>query len=106
MTPDGFRLIALSLAGAEEGEHMGHPDFRVGGKVFATLGHPDDRFGTVMLSPEDQSFFVRKHPSAFAPAAGAWGQRGSTSVQLRRAPAGALRLAIEAAWERRARHHH
>jgi hypothetical protein len=102
MTPDGFRRIALALAGVEEREHMGHPDFRVGGKIFATLGYPNDRFGTVMVSPEDQSLLVRKYPKAFAPAAGAWGRSGSTSVQLRHAPARALRIAIEAAWERRA----
>jgi len=81
---------------------MGHPDFRVGGKIFATLGYPDGHFGTLMLSPEDQSVLVRQYPKAFAPAAGAWGRSGSTSVQLRHAPARAVRLAIEAAWERRA----
>lgn len=100
MTPDGFRRIALSLEGVEEREHMGHPDFRIGGKVFATLGYPDDQFGTVMVTPEDQSILVRKYPKAFTPAAGAWGRSGSTSVQLRHAPVRAVRLAIEAAWER------
>jgi hypothetical protein len=102
MTPSAFRRIALSLAGVEEREHMGHPDFRVGGKIFATLGYPDDRFGTVMVSPEDQSILMRKYPKAFMPASGAWGRSGSTSVELRRAPIGAVRIAIEAAWERRA----
>ena len=87
MTPDQFRRIALSLDGVEEREHMGHPDFRVGGRIFATLGYPDDHFGTVMLSPEDQSILVRQYPKAFSPAAGAWGRSGSTSVQLRHAPA-------------------
>ena len=101
MTPDAFRRIALSLAGAEEREHMGHPDFRVGGKIFATLGYPDAKFGTVMISLEDQSLLVQKYPQAFAPAPGAWGRSGSTSVHLRHAPARALRIAIEAAWERR-----
>ena len=81
---------------------MGHPDFRVAGKIFATLGYPDDRFGTIMVSPEDQSIMVRKHPKAFTPAAGTWGRAGSTSVHLRLAPARAVRIAIEAAWERRA----
>ena len=102
MTPDRFRRIALSLAGVEEREHMGHPDFRVGGKIFATLGHPNEQFGTLMLSPEDQSILVRQYPKAFTPAPGAWGRSGSTSIQLRHAPARAVRLAIEAAWERRA----
>lgn len=103
MTPDQFRRIALSLAGVEERGHMGHPDFRVRGKIFATLGYPDNQFGTVMLSPEDQSILVRQYPKAFMPAAGAWGRSGSTSVKLRHAPARAVRIAIEAAWERRAR---
>jgi len=102
MTPDGFRRIALSFAGVEERQHMGHPDFRVGGKIFATLGYPDEKFGTVMISPEDQSILVRQYPKAFTPAAGAWGRSGSTSVHLRHAPSRALRIAIEAAWERRA----
>lgn len=102
MTPNEFRRIALSLAGVEEREHVGHPDFRVRGKIFATLGYPDDRFGTLMLSPEDQSILVRTHPKAFTPAPGAWGRSGSTAVQLGLAPARTLRMAIEAAWERRA----
>jgi hypothetical protein len=59
MTPAEFRRIAISLAGVEEREHMGHPDFRVAGKIFATLGYPDGRFGTIMLSPEDQAILVR-----------------------------------------------
>ena len=82
---------------------MGHPDFRVGGKVFATLGYPNERCGTLMLTPEDQAILVRQHPKAFTPAAGAWGRAGSTSVQLALAPKRALRLALEAAWENRAR---
>ena len=101
MTSTGFRRIALSLAGVEERAHMGHPDFRVGGKIFATLGYPDDRFATVMVTPEDQSILVRKYPRAFAPAAGSWGRAGTTSIQLRLAPAEAVRNAVEAAWERR-----
>ena len=80
---------------------MEHPDFRVGGKIFATLGYPDARFGTVMLSPQDQDLLIRDHPKAFIPASGAWGRAGSTSVLLR----GALNKplhALEAAWRRRA----
>jgi hypothetical protein len=102
MTAKEFRRIALSFAGVQEGQHMSHPDFRVGGKVFATLGYPDDEFGTLMISPEDQSILVRKHPKAFKPVAGAWGKAGSTSVLLRVAPQRAVRTALEAAWERRA----
>jgi hypothetical protein len=101
MTSADFRRIALSLAGAEERAHGGHPDFRVKGKIFATLGYPDERYGTLVLSPQDQSILVHSHPKAFKPAAGAWGRMGSTSVLLRLAPRRAVEAALEAAWERR-----
>ena len=102
MTATEFRRIALSFPGAEEKVHMGHPDFRVGGKIFATLGYPDDRFGTLMISPVDQELLVRDHPKAFKPAPGSWGRAGSTSVLLRLAPRRATAVALEAAWSRRA----
>ena len=102
MTAAEFRRIALSLPSVEEKAHMGHPDFRVGGKIFATLGYPDTRFGTLMLSPQDQDFLIRDHPKAFVPAPGAWGRAGSTSVLLRLAPRNAIAVALEAAWRRRA----
>ena len=102
MTPAEFRRIALSFHGAEEKAHMGHPDFRVAGKIFATLGYPDARFGTIMLSPQDQDLLLRRHPKAFAPAAGAWGRSGSTSVLLRLAGRGAVTAALESAWLKRA----
>ena len=102
MTAADFRRIALSLPGAEEHAHMGHPDFRVRGKIFATLGSPDARFGTLMASPQDQDLLIRDHPKAFGPAAGAWGRAGGTSVLLRLAPRKALAVALEAAWRRRA----
>ena len=103
MTAAEFRRIALSLAGAEERKHVGHPDFRVAGRIFATLGYPDERHGALMLSPEDQSLLVRAHPLAFRPAPGAWGQAGTTLVLLRLAPRRVTKQALEAAWERRAR---
>jgi hypothetical protein len=102
MTPDEFRSTALSFSGVEEKEHMGHPDFRVRGKIFATLGYPDARFGTIMVSPDVQQLLVRGHPKVFWPASGAWGRSGSTSVLLPRAPRRAVRDALEAAWKRRA----
>jgi hypothetical protein len=101
-TPADFRRLALSFPGTTEGSHMGHPDFRVGGKIFATLGYPNAQSGTVMLSPLDQDLLVRDHPKAFAPAAGAWGLSGSTVVTLRSAPRRAVALALESAWKRRA----
>jgi hypothetical protein len=81
---------------------MGHPDFRVAGKIFASLGYPDARFGTIMVSTQEQDFLVRDHPKAFAPAAGAWGRAGSTSVLLRLASRRDVAIALEAAWSRRA----
>ena len=102
MTPADFRRLALSLPEAIESSHMGHPDFRVGGKIFASLGHPNREFGAVMLTPEDQDVFRKARPKVFTPAAGAWGRAGSTQVRLGRAPQGLVRDALAAAWRRRA----
>jgi hypothetical protein len=82
-TPDEFRRLALALPGAEERSHMGHPDFRVGGgRVFASLGAPNDDFGMVTLVPEQQALAMEAEPETFTPAAGAWGRGGSTLVTL------------------------
>lgn len=102
MTAAKFRSIALSLDEASEGAHMGHPDFRVGGKIFATLGYPDADSGVVMLTAEEQEKFVRAQPKAFSPAAGAWGRRGSTVVRLDALDAATLRRVITLAWQTRA----
>ena len=74
MTADKFRNLALSLPEACESAHMGHPDFRVGGKIFATLG-PDEEWGMVKLTPEKQASFLRAEPDVFRPASGAWAAR-------------------------------
>ncbi len=103
MTPDAFRALALALPGAAESSHMGHPDFRVGGKVFATLGYPRAGFAMVALTPEEQAAFVALRPQTFAPAAGAWGRGGATTVDLGTATKAVVRAALEAAW--RARSH-
>jgi hypothetical protein len=76
MTPDGFRRIALGLDGAIESAHHGHPDFRVGGRIFATLAYPDRRWGMVNLTPDQQRTRVREHPDAFVPVKGRWGEPG------------------------------
>ena len=102
MTAAQFRRIALGFPDVDEGSHMGHADFRVGKRVFATLGYPDDRFGVVMLTPADQDLIVRDHPESFAPVKGAWGASGSTTVTLARARVRATTSALEAAWRRRA----
>lgn len=102
MTTAKFRSIALSMEEASEGSHMGHPDFRVGGKIFATLGYPDADSGVVMLTVEEQEKFISAHPKAFSPAAGAWGRRGSTVVRLDALDVATLRRAMTLAWHARA----
>ena len=101
-TPDDFRRLALSLPGADERSHAGHPDFRVKGKVFATLGYPDAGWGMAALMPEQQEDFIALAPEAFKPANGAWGRQGSTLVRLDRVGLEVLEHAIRAAWSRRA----
>ena len=98
MTAKEFRHIALALPETEEREHMDHPDFRVAGKIFATLGYPDKTRGMVKLSPEDQHYFSKDYPDVFIPVKGTWGRRGATSVHLKAAKKDVLRKAIEAAW--------
>jgi hypothetical protein len=99
VTPDTFRKLALSLPEACESAHVGHPDFRVRKKVFATLGYPDASFGMVKLTPVQQRSFVSAHPTVFMPVKGGWGLKGSTSVRLRPATIAVLRPALEAAWK-------
>ncbi|HTC34866.1 MAG TPA: MmcQ/YjbR family DNA-binding protein [Bryobacteraceae bacterium] len=98
MTAADFRRIALSFPDAVEHAHMNHPDFRVRGKVFATLGYPDATYGMVKLTPEQQHGFIKSSPAVFAPAKGAWGLRGSTIVKLKAAKKQSLHPAIAAAW--------
>jgi hypothetical protein len=102
MNAADFRRIALSFPDTVESAHMGHPDFRVGGKIFATLGHPDKKCGMVKLGPEDQHNFLREHPAAFNPCSGAWGRHGATSVLLSAADKPTLERALLAAWRTRA----
>jgi len=90
--------MALAHAGAVESAHMGHPDFRVRGRVFATLGYPDEGHGMVKLPAAKQREFTRVSPEAFAPAKGAWGRQGSTTVRLRAVKKAELRRALLAAW--------
>jgi len=98
MTANDFRKLALALPEAEERAHMNHPDFRVAGKIFATLGYPDKSCGMVKLSPEDQHYFAKDHPDVFVPVKGVWGRRGATSVHLKAAHRSTLRKAIQSAW--------
>jgi hypothetical protein len=96
MTPDEFREIALSFPEAEERSHMNHPDFRVGGKIFATLNE-DLTQGMAKLTPEQQQNFLRMEKS-FSPASGAWGERGATMITLMHADEDAVREALNHAW--------
>jgi hypothetical protein len=98
MTAKDFRQIALSLPETEERSHMNHPDFRVGGKIFATLGYPDKSHGMVKLLPEEQHYFSRDYPDVFIPVKGVWGRRGATTVHLKAAKKEILSKAIRAAW--------
>jgi len=97
MTADAFRRLALDLPDAIESAHMGHPDFRVGGKIFATLG-PDETWGMVKLTPQQQAEFVKAKPKMFEPFNGAWGRRGCTQVLLAAATKAAVAPALVAAW--------
>ena len=97
MTAQKFRELALEIPGAIESEHMGHPDFRVKGKIFASLGYPDDAHGMVGLTPELQAALLKKEPAMFEPCAGVWGKRGATSVSLPKAKIKVVRAALEAA---------
>ena len=97
MTADEFRDAALALPEAVESTHGGHPDFRVGGKVFASLG-PDGDWGMVRLTPDQQAELIRTEPGVFEPFAGAWGRRGYTQVNLAVAHALSARQALTAAW--------
>ena len=77
---------------------MDHPDFRVRGKIFATLGYPDAGWGMVKLSSKEQARWIDAEPDLFVPAKGAWGKAGATCVQLRRAKMSIVKKALAAAW--------
>src|SRR6476646_5413947 len=98
MTPNEFRKLALSFPEAIESAHMRHPDFRVGGRIFATLGYPNQNSATVKLSPDEQKEFIGSHPDVFQPAKGDWGRQGSTIVHLPVATIEIVREALAAAW--------
>jgi hypothetical protein len=98
MTNDEFRAIALALPEASENAHMNHPDFRVRGKIFATLGYPQGDWAMVKLTPAQQKRWVKEAPEAFIPVKGGWGRQGCTNVILATADAGRVREVMIAAW--------
>jgi hypothetical protein len=101
MTPADFRRIALSLEGAEEGSHMGSADFRVGGRIFATLASEKQGYWNLMLTSEQQSEFVGESPDIFVPIAGGWGRMGATHIRLAKANEDVLAGALQIAWRLR-----
>jgi hypothetical protein len=98
MTVNDFRRMALSFPESAESSHMDHPDFRVGGKIFATLGYFDKGWGMVKLMPDQREDFVKAEPKVFVPAKGYWGRRGATCVRLKGVKKTTLRKAMVAAW--------
>ena len=101
MNAADFRRIALSLEGAEEGSHMGAPDFRVGGRIFATLASRDEGYGNLIITPEQQADFVRELPEVFLPIPGGWGRMGMTHIRLAKASEDVLTGALRTAWKLR-----
>jgi len=99
MTPNDFRKLALSFPETEERAHMNHPDFRVAGKIFATLGYPNTDRAMVKVTPIEQEMLVLAEPAVFSPETGAWGRQGSTRVNLKAAKIATIRRALAAAWQ-------
>src|ERR1700722_10102455 len=102
MTAADFRRIALSFPGAEESSHMGAADFRVGGRIFATLASVKLGYGNLMLTPEIQAGFLADEPEIFLPIAGGWGRMGTTHIRLREATKDILIGALYTAYKLRA----
>jgi hypothetical protein len=101
MNAADFRRIALSFPGAEEGSHMGSADFRVGGRIFATLASQKQGYGNLMLTPEQQAEFVAEQPDVFVPIAGGWGSMGATHIRLAPTHEDVLAGALRTAWKLR-----
>jgi len=101
MNAKDFRRIALSLEGAEEGSHFGQADFRVSGRIFATLAHEKQGYGNLMLTPEQQAAFVAELPEVFLPVHGGWGKSGATHVRLAVVTEDVLAGALCTAWKLR-----
>lgn len=101
MTPADFRRIALSFDGAEESSHMGSPDFRVDGRIFATLASQSHGYGNIKLTPELQAGFIADMPEVFVPIAGGWGKTGMTHVRLAKVTEDVLTGALQTAWKLR-----
>jgi len=100
VTEAEFRKIALGLPAAVEKSHISHPDFRVkGGKIFATLGYPEEGFGVLILTADQQSELMGRYPEMFEPVKGRWGKRGSTQILLKAARKDVIESAMKIAWK-------
>ena len=102
MTAADFRRLALGMPEAVEGAHHGHPDFRVGGRIFATLAYEREGYGVLILTPDQQAGMVSDEPEIFSPVAGGWGRHCSTRVRLAKVTPAMLEGALRTAWRRRA----
>jgi hypothetical protein len=98
VTAADFRRIALSLPGSAEGSHFNVADFRVGGKIFATLAYEKDGSGVLLLTPEQQAGMIQDAPETFLPVPNKWGQKGSTLVRLAKVKPDILEGALRLAW--------
>lgn len=102
MTPETFRRIALSLPETTQGSHFSKADFRIAGKIFATLALEHQGFGVLLLTPDQQSGMIHDAPEIFSPVPGGWGDKGATRVRLAKVPADILAAALRVAWSRKA----
>jgi hypothetical protein len=102
VTAADFRRLALGMREAVEGSHFGNADFRVGGKIFATLALEREGYGVLLLTPEQQAGMVGDEPNIFSPVSGGWGRRGATRVRLSKVKADILEGALRTAWRRKA----
>jgi len=101
LTVEDFRRLALSLEGAEESSHIGTPDFRVGGRIFATLASQNQGYGNLMITPEQQAALVGEMPEVFVSIKGGWGRMGMTHIRLAAATEDVLAGALRMAWQLR-----
>jgi hypothetical protein len=102
MTPAIFRRIALSLPEATEGSHFSNADFRIAGKIFATLALEHQGYGVLLLTRDQQAGMVQDAPEIFSPVPGGWGEKGATRVSLAKVPADIAEAALRTAWGRKA----
>ena len=102
MRPEDVRALALLLPGVIEAAHRGHPDFRISGRIFATLWVEEERV-VLKLDPADQERVVAEALDLFAPMPGAWGRRGWTNLDLWACEEDVLRDALLTAWRNPAR---